>query len=50
MERILLSIMMCRRVKWWDWSNAKIRKNFELINNPDIFFDFYNEGDMTEWM
>jgi aminocyclitol acetyltransferase len=31
-------IEILERVKWYDWDNEEIYRNFELINNPDNFF------------
>lgn len=32
-------IAILERVKWWDWSNAKIRENMEYIRNTEKFFE-----------
>jgi aminocyclitol acetyltransferase len=32
-------IEILQRVRWWEWDNAKIRENAELIIYPDKFFE-----------
>lgn len=29
------------QVKWWNWDNEKINDNFELIENPNRFFETF---------
>ena len=30
-----------KKIKWWDWTNEEINKNFDLLSNPDTFFEKY---------
>lgn len=34
-------IFCLEKVQWWNWSNEEINKNFDLIANPDKFFEKY---------
>lgn len=34
-------IKILQQVKWWNWSNDKIKNNIELFANPSAFFDKY---------
>ena len=34
------------KIKWWNWTNEEINKNFDLLSNPDKFFEqFLNKND-----
>lgn len=35
-------IDILQKVKWWEWSEEKIKENIELLKNPNLFFEKHN--------
>ena len=39
-------ITVLKEVKWWNWSDEKIRQNIEMLYSPDMFLEKYNMGEL----